>query len=64
MLPERNEVWEPWIGPKHGPTRATVQANMMNDQWLIEVVIMAALCKDYPEEEEAEEEGDAEKAQE
>jgi len=48
----RNEVWEPWIGPKNGPTRATIQANLMNPGWLIEVVIVAACCKDYPEEEE------------
>jgi hypothetical protein len=27
----------------------------MNEKWLIEVVIQAALCKDYPEEEEEEE---------
>ena len=52
----RNEIWEPWIGPKHGPARATVQANLMNEKWLIEVVVTAACSKDYPEEEEEEDE--------
>ena len=47
-------MWEPWIG-KYGPTRATVQANMMKPEWLIEIVIIAACAKDYPEEEEEEE---------
>lgn len=49
-------MWEPWIG-KYGPARATVQANLMKEEWLIEVVITAACSKDYPEDKpEAEEE--------
>ncbi len=37
-----NAVWEAWVVAGHTPPRATVQANLANDKWLIEVVITAA----------------------
>ena len=39
-----NVVWEGWVVPGHTPPRATVQANLANDKWLIEVVVTAAVA--------------------
>lgn len=49
-----NKVWIKWI-EGNGPARATVQANLVNPKWLIEIVITAAICKDLPPKEDAEE---------
>ena len=38
-----NQVWESWIVPGHTPPRATVQAQLANPAWLIEVVVTAAV---------------------
>ncbi|GGY48116.1 RidA family protein [Pseudoduganella sp. SL102] len=37
-----NEVWEEWVAQGHTPPRATVQANLANPAWLIEIVVVAA----------------------
>lgn len=38
-----NQVWDSWVVPGHTPPRATVQASLAKPQWLIEIVITAAL---------------------
>lgn len=38
-----NRVWDAWVVPGHTPPRATVQAQLANPHWLIEVVVTAAL---------------------
>jgi enamine deaminase RidA (YjgF/YER057c/UK114 family) len=47
-FPAFNDVWKAWIGPKYGPARATVQGNMVDPKYLVEIVITAALCNNYP----------------
>lgn len=37
-----NEVWEAWVVEGHTPPRATVQAQLANPEWLIEIVVTAA----------------------
>jgi enamine deaminase RidA (YjgF/YER057c/UK114 family) len=37
-----NVVWEKWVQQGATPPRATVQATLANEKWLIEVVITAA----------------------
>jgi enamine deaminase RidA (YjgF/YER057c/UK114 family) len=37
-----NEVWEEWVAQGHTPPRATVEANLANPAWLIEIVVVAA----------------------
>ena len=38
-----NQVWETWVSAGHTPPRATVQAALAKPEWLIEIVITAAL---------------------
>lgn len=38
-----NEVWDSWVAPGQTPPRATVQAQLANPAWKIEVVITAAV---------------------
>ena len=38
-----NEVWEDWVAPGDAPPRATVQANLAQPEWKIEMVVTAAL---------------------
>lgn len=38
-----NEVWDEWVVQGHTPPRATVEARLANPQYLIEVVVTAAL---------------------
>ena len=38
-----NQVWDTWVAVGHTPPRATVQASLAKPEWLIEVVITAAL---------------------
>lgn len=37
-----NAVWDTWVSPGHTPPRATVQAQLGNPDWRIEVVVTAA----------------------
>ncbi|KAH9250939.1 hypothetical protein BASA81_011327 [Batrachochytrium salamandrivorans] len=52
-----NATWIKWI-EGHGPARATVQANLVDPKWLIEIVVTAAICKDLPKSASAAAEGD------
>ena len=38
-----NQVWESWVVAGNTPPRATVQANLANPKWLVEIVVTAAL---------------------
>ena len=38
-----NAVWDAWVSPDHAPPRATVQAQLAKPQWLVEMVVTAAL---------------------
>ena len=42
-FPAMNAVWDAWVVPGHTPPRATVQAQLANPDWKIEVVVTAAL---------------------
>jgi enamine deaminase RidA (YjgF/YER057c/UK114 family) len=38
-----NAVWNEWVAPGHAPPRATVGAGLVKPEWLVEMVITAAL---------------------
>lgn len=38
-----NAVWDKWVVAGHAPPRATVQAQLANPAWKIEVVVTAAV---------------------
>jgi enamine deaminase RidA (YjgF/YER057c/UK114 family) len=38
-----NRVWDAWVVPGHTPPRATVQANLANPEWKLEIVVTAAV---------------------
>ncbi|KKW69284.1 hypothetical protein AAV94_00700 [Lampropedia cohaerens] len=38
-----NQVWDAWVVPGHTPPRATVQAQLANPDYGIEVVVVAAV---------------------
>jgi enamine deaminase RidA (YjgF/YER057c/UK114 family) len=38
-----NEVWEAWVPAGDAPPRATLQATLANQHWLIEIVVTAAV---------------------
>jgi enamine deaminase RidA (YjgF/YER057c/UK114 family) len=38
-----NTVWNEWVAQGHTPPRATVQAKLAKPEWLIEIVVTAAL---------------------
>jgi enamine deaminase RidA (YjgF/YER057c/UK114 family) len=38
-----NAVWESWVPAGHAPPRATVQAQLAKPEWLVEMVVTAAL---------------------
>lgn len=56
-----NATWIKWI-EGHGPARATVQANLVDPKWLIEIVVTAAICKDLPKSASAGADEDEEEA--
>lgn len=39
-----NEAWDAWVASADAPPRATVQAQLVNPQWKIEIVVTAALA--------------------
>jgi enamine deaminase RidA (YjgF/YER057c/UK114 family) len=41
-FPAMNEAWDAWVSPGHAPVRCTVQANLMNPKYKIEIKIIAA----------------------
>ena len=42
-FPALNAVWEAWLPADHAPPRATVKADLAKPQWLVEMVVTAAL---------------------
>lgn len=38
-----NAVWDQWVVPGHTPPRATVEARLARAEWLIEIVVTAAV---------------------
>lgn len=38
-----NEVWDAWVVPNATPTRATVEAKLARPEYLIEIMVTAAL---------------------
>lgn len=43
LIHEMNEEWDKWITPGNTPPRATVQALLADPNWLIEIVLSAAI---------------------
>jgi enamine deaminase RidA (YjgF/YER057c/UK114 family) len=37
-----NAVWNEWVADGHSPPRATVQAQLVNPEWLVEMIVTAA----------------------
>jgi enamine deaminase RidA (YjgF/YER057c/UK114 family) len=42
-FPGMNQVWDAWVAQGNTPPRATVQAALAKPEWLIEMVVTAAL---------------------
>lgn len=40
-FPAMNEAWDAWVSPGNAPVRCTVQANLMNPKYKIEIKIIA-----------------------
>ncbi|HZP21636.1 MAG TPA: RidA family protein [Bauldia sp.] len=40
---EMNSVWDPWVAPGNPPARATVQAALAKPEYLVEIMVVAAL---------------------
>jgi enamine deaminase RidA (YjgF/YER057c/UK114 family) len=40
---EMNEAWDAWVSPGNAPARATVQATLAGPQFLVEIMVTAAL---------------------
>lgn len=40
---EMNRAWDEWVDQNNSPVRCTVQANLMNSDWKMEVKIIAAV---------------------
>jgi enamine deaminase RidA (YjgF/YER057c/UK114 family) len=38
-----NAVWDEWVAKGHAPPRATVQATLAKPEWLVEIVVTAAV---------------------
>ena len=38
-----NSVWNEWVAAGHAPPRATVEAKLAKPEWLVEMVVTAAL---------------------
>ena len=41
-FPAMNEAWDAWVSPGNAPVRCTVQANLINPKYKIEIKIIAA----------------------
>ncbi|KAJ3010948.1 UNVERIFIED_CONTAM: hypothetical protein HDU68_001886 [Siphonaria sp. JEL0065] len=42
-VPKLNEIWDAWVPEGHAPVRACVQANLVNEKFLVEFVVTAAI---------------------
>ena len=40
---EMNAAWEAWIDPKNPPARATVESRLAGPQYLVEIMVTAAI---------------------
>jgi enamine deaminase RidA (YjgF/YER057c/UK114 family) len=40
---EMNAVWDAWVAPDHPPARACVEAKLARPQFLVEIMVTAAL---------------------
>ncbi|WP_334188058.1 RidA family protein [Noviherbaspirillum sp.] len=40
---EMNAAWDEWVADGNAPPRATVQAQLAKPEWLVEIVVTAAL---------------------
>jgi enamine deaminase RidA (YjgF/YER057c/UK114 family) len=40
---DMNSVWDAWVVPGHTPARATVQAQLANLKYTVEIVVIAAI---------------------
>lgn len=40
---EMNAVWDGWVAPGHPPARATVEARLAKPEYLVEIMVRAAL---------------------
>ncbi len=40
-----NEVWEAWVDPAHPPARATGEVKLAGPEYLIEIIVVAAVPK-------------------
>ncbi|HEX4569013.1 MAG TPA: RidA family protein [Dongiaceae bacterium] len=40
---EMNAAWEAWIDPKNPPARATVESRLAGAQYLVEIMVTAAI---------------------
>lgn len=43
QIAEMNAVWDRWVPAGHCPSRATIQAELADPRWGIEIVVAAAL---------------------
>lgn len=41
-FPAINQIWIDWIKGHEAPSRATIQADLVNPKWLIEIAVTAA----------------------
>jgi enamine deaminase RidA (YjgF/YER057c/UK114 family) len=39
-----NAAWDAWVPAGHAPTRATVEAKLAKPEWMVEIVVTAALA--------------------
>ena len=40
---EMNSVWDSWVDPQNAPARATGEAKLAGPQYLVEIIITAAI---------------------
>ncbi|MES2999634.1 MAG: RidA family protein [Pseudomonadota bacterium] len=43
LIGAMNEVWDAWVVQGHTPPRATVQAQLANPKWKVEILLSAAV---------------------
>lgn len=41
---EMNAAWDAWVDPKNTPARATVEARMAAPEYLVEIMVLAAMA--------------------
>jgi enamine deaminase RidA (YjgF/YER057c/UK114 family) len=43
LFNDMNAVWDAWVDPQNTPARATVQAQLANPRFLVEISVIAAV---------------------